>query len=264
MRFAYNLNAARDRVTANPHALNHLMYTLLSGVADGLSGEHAFIGIGTRDVERNGVPHLHVEIRDGGGLATFAGTGTVHDQRILEEQNRTAEEFADWVFLAERIDADLRILREGDVVTRAELFLPLNADKDEAARETEKGRLVWVVEDNDREYETLRHMLSEAGLHPYRLTSAAALREHYPVAPAAPELVILKYHLPDQRGATLRTWLYEQDSDLPVILISSFSATHPGIATANNLPSTLYLQKPFDTQALLDMLRMTLDDTLAG
>lgn len=264
VRFSYRFEAQNDQVNANPHALNHLLYTLLAGVADGLPEGAALLGVGTRDGELRGKPCLHLEIRDSGGLATFAGVETPLGREILGEQNQAAEEYADWLMLAEQIDADLNILRDDGVVTRVELFLPLRQETPTRAASAPPSHRVWVVEDDDRDYETLRRMLAEDGVDTLRLTSAAALREQYPLAPESPELVIMKYNLPDQRGAALRTWLYEQDSDLPVILVSSFSATHPGIATAGNLPSTLYLQKPFDSQALLDMLRMTLDDTLPG
>jgi DNA-binding response OmpR family regulator len=97
-----------------------------------------------------------------------------------------------------------------------------------------------------------------------RFHSAAELKEKFATASTAPDMVLLKYYLPDERGADVRSWIYEQDPSLPVILISSLDATHPGIATVNRLPSTLYLQKPFDASALLDMIHLNLDDTLAG
>jgi len=264
LRIQQRFEASPDEVWTSPHSLNHLLFSLISGVADGLPEGTGMLGISTRNREHEGKPCLHLEIRDSGGLATFAGVGRPLDQAILEEQNEENQAFADWVALADNLDADLRILREDGVVTRAELWIFPGEPESSAAPAQEHEPSVWVVEDEDRDYETIRHMMTEAGVRPVRLQNAAELRDQYFHANEAPSLVMLKYLLPDERGAHLRTWLYEQDPDLPVILVSSFTATHPGIATAVHLPGTLFLQKPYDRQSLLDMLRMTIDETLPG
>lgn len=256
------LEAEADGVTTNPRHLQHMLFTLMASVADGLPEGRAVMGVSTRNEQRQGVPVLHVEIRDGGGLATFAGVGGELDQRLLLEQNEAADEYADWFSLASHMDAELQLLRDEGVVTRAELFLPLQP-ADSAVAAPDRHQL-WIIEDDDREFESLTHMLKPAGLQISRFRSAADLRTNFALARNSPDLLLLKYHLPDQRGAELRSWLYEQDSRLPVILISSLQATHPGIATANSLPSTLYLQKPFDAKTLLDMVNMNLEDTLPG
>lgn len=219
------------------------------------------MGLSTRTVQHHGEPFLHVEIRDGGGLATFAGVGGETDAKLTEEQNQAALEFADWFTLASRMKAELNVLRDEGIVTRAELYLPLHP---QAVEESTDPHHIWIVEDEDREFESLHHMLQTDNLHCTRFVSAADLREKFSLTTNPPDLVLLKYYLPDQRGAEVRSWIYEQDPALPVIMISGLQATHPGIATANSLPSTLYLQKPFDSQDLLDMVHMNLDDTLPG
>ena len=262
LRINLRLEAEDDKVTANLQQLQHMLFTLMASVADGLPEGRAVMGLSTRNSERNGESILHLEIRDGGGLATFAGVGGESDRQMLLEQNEAAGEFADWFTLASHMDAELHLLRDDGVVTRAELFLPLHPQM--VSEDRQNVHQIWIVEDDDREYESLQHMLSPAGLQLSRFSTAADLRQNFALAKASPDMVLLKYYLPDQRGAEVRSWLYEQDSNLPVILISSLQATHPGIATANSLPSTLYLQKPFDSQSLLDMVKMNLDDTLAG
>ncbi|MCC5850295.1 MAG: response regulator [Verrucomicrobia bacterium] len=262
VRFDLKLKATHHEVVANPHALNHLLYTMLAGVADGLAPQQSLIAVGSRDAELDGAPCLHLEIRDSGGYATFAGVDVALDRALMEEQNDAAEEFADWVGMAERMAAQLRIHRDEGIVTRVEIFIPLQSRQIET---NPSGLpLIWIVQENDKEAEQLSRMLNEFGARILRLHSGAELRQQYELAPAPPDMVILEYLLSDTRGAHLRTWLYEQDPDLPVVLMSGFSVTHPGVATASNLPSTLYLQKPFDAQSLFDMLRMTLRDTLPG
>ena len=262
LRFELKLKATHEVLETNPHGLNHLLYTLLAGVADGLADRQALIAVGSRDTELQGVPHLHLEIRDSGGFATFAGVDPALDRDLLDEQNEVADEFADWAGIAQRSHARLRLHSEEGVVTRVEVFLPLTPGGDDSA-ETNSPR-VWLVEEDDREAENITRMLHEFGARVERLHSGAELQEHFASATAPPDMVILEVLLSDTRGTVLRTWLYEQDPDLPVVLISGFSVTHPGVASVSNLPSTLYLQKPFDGQALLDMLRMTFIDTLPG
>ncbi|WFB37669.1 response regulator [Kiritimatiellota bacterium B12222] len=265
LRLNLRLQASESLIEANPHQLEHMLFTLMASIADGLPEAAAVMGISTRNDLKDGLPVLHLEIRDGGGLATFAGVGGEIDHRVLSEQNEAAAEFSDWFTLASRMDAELKVLKEENIISRAELFLPLNAQTCSPSLDgNPDGFQLWIVEDDDREYESLLHMLSSAGFNCSRFTSASDLRTNFSLANSSPDMVILKYHLPDQRGAEVRSWIYEQDSSLPVILISGLQATHPGIATANSLPSTLYLQKPFDSQSLLDMVRMNLDDTLPG
>lgn len=258
-RFDLKLGATNDRLTANPHTVNHLLYTLLAGISDGPQAPGGLIGVSTRNQTHAGHPVLHLEIRDRHGLATFAGVSLAWDEEILDEQNEANEEYADWVALARSMEARLRILRENDLITRIELLLPLTpADRTEPAEPPPGAARIWMVLENETEAGQLRHMINEYGAHTHWLRSGKALREHYLSAGEPPDLILLEYLLSDIRGLALRSWLYEQDPDLPVILMSAFSASHPGIATASNLPATLYLQKPFDTQTLFDMLHMTL------
>ncbi|MDA3872785.1 MAG: response regulator [Kiritimatiellae bacterium] len=265
LRINLKLEAEQDQLHTNPHRLQHLLFTLMASIADGLPEARAIMGVSTRIDETGLEKRLHIEIRDGGGLETFAGVGTDMERQLVSEHNLAAEEFSDWISLATQVDAELKIRRDEGVVTRIELFLPLGDSQTGMGTESAPGlHQIWIVEDDDREYETLLRMLSPTRLICTRFTSAADIRNQFALSPRPPDRVQLKYHLPDQRGAEVRSWLYEQDADLPVILISSFHATHPGIATANSLPSTLYLQKPFDSQDLIDMIKMNLDDTLPG
>ncbi len=262
LRFHPKLSAERDLVHGRPEALRHLLHTLLSGVADGLGPRPGFVGVSTRDGVGEHADKLHIEIRDGGGLATFAGVDAALDESLRQEQNDEAGAYADWVHLAERVDADIRILQDEDVVTRVEILLPR---EERISREGNGGRhQVWLVQDNEHAARAVTQMLPARDFAVTHLHGGEDLRDYFVEAPVPPDVVILEYNLPDVRGTVLRSWLYEQDPDLPVILVSGFDATHPGIATASNLPSTQYLQKPFDADALLDLLRMVIPETLPG
>jgi CheY-like chemotaxis protein len=262
LRWELDLQADTPILTANPHTWQHVLNTLLSGVADGLPANSGRLHIHTRNSQRDGRECLHVQIRDGGGFETFAGVGRPLDQEILLEQNEDNQLWSEWMALVENVDADLQVQREDGTVSRIDLWIYPSSGTS-GVTEIRTHPSVWIVEDEDAEYDRLQHMLQGTSLQPVRLRNAQELRDTYPLATTGPALVLLKYLLPDQRGAILRTWLYEQDADLPVILYAGFAETHPGIATAHNLPSTLYLQKPFDRQILLDRIHMFLNTPLA-
>jgi len=260
LRFQFKFKAENDRIFAPQWRVQHLLTTLLASVADGLPEGQAVVGVSSRVDIREDRTCFHLEIRDYGGLATFAGLTPADDRALRTEQDQLALEFGDWVSLASHLDASLSIHHDEEVLTRVELFLPYHQPDQDPSHSDAR---IWIVEDVDEEYERLEHMLRTDGYSCQRFHTAAEIRKQFSLAAYPPDLVILKYHLPDQRGAELRSWLFEQDPDLPVVLTSSFQATHPGIATANSIPSTLYLQKPYDSRDLLDILRLTLDDTLS-
>ena len=263
LRIRTRLEAELDQVLAAPQQLHHLVYTLLNAIADGLPEGRALLGVSTRNDSIDGETVVHLEIRDGGGLATFAGVGGELDQQLEAEQTRMADDGAEWTALASRLNATVRILRDTDTVTRAEVFIPLAPEVPEEQSEPGMAH-IWIIEDDDHEVKNLKRMLEPLKVSCTRFTSAAELKTNFSTATHAPDMVLLKYYLPDERGADVRSWLYEQDSTLPVLMISSLDATHPGIATVQRLPSTLYLQKPFDAADLQDMIHFNLDDTLAG
>lgn len=263
VRIRTRFEAQHDTLVTRPEKLHHLFYTLLSGIADGLPEGRALLGVSTRNEVVDGKETLHVEIRDGGGLQTFAGVGGEIDSALTTEQHQAEDELSDWTALASTLQATIRILRDADTVTRAEVFLPLSVDLDQDT-ETEGRHVLWIVEDDDHEVDHLQHMVQSLPLTCVRFNSAAELKQNFSTASTAPDMILLKYYLPDERGAEVRNWLYEQDSNLPVVIVSSLDATHPGIATVQRLPSTLYLQKPFTAQELVNMIHLNLDDTLSG
>ena len=245
-------------------SLQHLIGTLISAVADGLGTTGGSIGISTRHTEQEERECVQIEIRDGGGFATFAGVEPMLDEMLQQEQNDLSDEFADWVMMAETMDANVSIHTEDQIVTRINLYIPVNATEPPTVSPQDQGTpQVWIVDDDPTWAHTLRQMLSPREADVTQLSSGAALQEHFSSAPLPADLIILDMHLEDIRGHALRTWIYEQDSDLPVILISSMAATHPGIQTATGLRKTMFLQKPFDATELRNLVSMSLTETVA-
>ncbi len=250
LRFELQLEARNPVFTQRGRGIEHLLGSLLDGVADGLAQDMVLVKIKSDEVDGM----LRVRIRDAGGMATFSGLRPDMEAELLEEQDEAAQECGDWYALADSHGADLTLHQEDGVVMRAELRFPREPLEDVHVQDA--LQLAWVVEHDDREYRNLEHMLLDLNLRPMRFRNAKEMQDEYPIAPEPPSMVLMNYNLPDLRGAALRGWLYEQDPDLPVVLFASFKRTHPGVMSASGLPNTMYVQKPFDAQMLKDLMTL--------
>lgn len=260
---SFDLLAPEDTIRAPAGSVQHLFTTLLSAMADSLSSSGGTLHVKTTNESRNGDDGVVVSLRDSGGTPTFSGVDPVLDHLLEQEQNEAENEYVDWMKLAENLEAQLHIRTEEQTVTCIELFLPFQTECLVNVPD-EGGPQLWIVDDDPEWVTILRHLLPDTAAQVTQLSSGTALMDHYPSAPLPPDLIILDMHLGDMRGDTLRTWLYEQDADLPVVLLSSMNATHPGIQTAVGLPKTSYLQKPFDERELGRILSMSIHETRGG
>ena len=92
----------------------------------------------------------------------------------------------------------------------------------------------------------------------YELIQAANAREARAVLDdVRPDLVISDIVMPGESGIELRREIARRWAELPVILISGFSAEGPAEFAART-PHTEFLQKPFAADRLLDLVRATL------
>lgn len=93
----------------------------------------------------------------------------------------------------------------------------------------------------------------------YELIQAANAREARAVLDGVrPNLVISDIVMPGESGIELRREIARRWPELPVILISGFSAEGPAEFAART-PHTEFLQKPFAADRLLDLVRATIE-----
>lgn len=93
----------------------------------------------------------------------------------------------------------------------------------------------------------------------YELIQAANAREARAILDdVRPDLVISDIVMPGESGIELRREIARRWPDLPVLLISGFSAEGPAEFAART-PHTEFLQKPFAADRLLDLVRATLE-----
>jgi FixJ family two-component response regulator len=115
---------------------------------------------------------------------------------------------------------------------------------------------VAVVDDDASIRQALARVLSVSGIRVRTFGSA----EHYlaQVGPEEPSCLILDVHLPGRNGFALRDELEARGSAAPIIFISALEEKAVmGLSHRSEPPR--YLQKPFDSRALLGFVRQQLE-----
>jgi len=120
---------------------------------------------------------------------------------------------------------------------------------------------ILVIEDNPDILFILDYLLLEGGYEVVSASDSSAIEQ---LDEIKPNLIILDELLTDVRGSELCTVIKSTDhtSHIPVMLISA----HPNIKTfAEACKADAYLEKPFEIQEFLDLIRqLTTDDIAAG
>lgn len=121
---------------------------------------------------------------------------------------------------------------------------------------------IWVVDDDPIFSEMCLHVLAESGHKVQVVNSSAAVRAAWKEAKVQPDLMIVDFSMPEGSGLELCRWLRQQGANLPVILVSGFSAQQPAIRKALELRRVYFLQKPFPVPELEDLVMVALGTQL--
>lgn len=114
---------------------------------------------------------------------------------------------------------------------------------------------ILVVDDDDPVRVMLARLLRTQG---YSVLQASQANEARTLLDTQrPDLVISDIVMPGESGIELRRGLAERWPDLPVILISGYSAEGPAEFTART-PNTVFVQKPFAADQFLMLVEQTL------
>lgn len=117
--------------------------------------------------------------------------------------------------------------------------------------------LILIVDDDDPVRVMLARLLRTQG---YTVVQAAnATQARTVLSEEHPALVISDIVMPGESGIELRRTIAEWWPDLPVILISGYSAEGPAEFAART-PNTSFVQKPFAADQLLSLVEQTLVD----
>ncbi len=116
---------------------------------------------------------------------------------------------------------------------------------------------ILVVDDDDPVRVMLARLLRTQG---YTVLQAAHANEaRTQLDSARPDLVISDIVMPGESGIELRRGILERWPELPVILISGYSAEGPAEFAART-PNTVFVQKPFAADQFLALVEQTLSE----
>jgi DNA-binding NtrC family response regulator len=120
---------------------------------------------------------------------------------------------------------------------------------------------ILVVDDDDPVRVMLARLLRTQG---YTVLQAAHAAEARAILDAQrPDLVISDIVMPGESGIELRRGILERWPELPVILISGYSAEGPAEFAART-PNTTFVQKPFAADHFLSLVERILENTPTG
>jgi DNA-binding NtrC family response regulator len=118
-------------------------------------------------------------------------------------------------------------------------------------------RVILVVDDDDPVRVMLARLLRTQGYEVLQAKTADDARLQ--VNSERPDLVISDIVMPGESGIELRRTIAMRWPELPVILISGYSADGPA-EFASRTANTIFVQKPFAADQLLSLV----EETLAG
>lgn len=114
---------------------------------------------------------------------------------------------------------------------------------------------ILVVDDDDPVRVMLARLLRTQGYNV--LQAAHAIEARKQMESKRPDLVISDIVMPGESGIELRRSIAERWPELPVILISGYSAEGPAEFAART-PNTTFVQKPFAADQFLALVEQTL------
>jgi CheY-like chemotaxis protein len=138
------------------------------------------------------------------------------------------------------------LLRPTEALRRDPGRAPTLAHVDQAGR-------VLLVDDEPTVRTVARRVLERAGFEVVEAADGPEAIERFRAAPGSFEGVILDLTLPTIDGMTVLRDLRAVRPDLPVVLCSGWSADEVAGGLAA-MPRTLFLQKPFGAQAMIEAL----------
>jgi DNA-binding NtrC family response regulator len=129
--------------------------------------------------------------------------------------------------------------------------------KDESWERPSVDELILIVDDDDPVRVMLARLLRTQGYSVLQAANASQARTV--LTEESPSLVISDIVMPGESGIELRRTIADQWPELPVILISGYSAEGPAEFAART-PNTSFVQKPFAADQLLSLVEQTLID----
>ena len=115
---------------------------------------------------------------------------------------------------------------------------------------------VFVVDDDDALRESLRSLVESVGLNVETYASPCKFLDFY--EPDGPGCLVLALRFPHMSGIELQETLAERGITIPIIIVTGYGEV-PTAVQAMKRGAVDFIEKPFDPQALLDLIHQCLE-----
>ena len=115
---------------------------------------------------------------------------------------------------------------------------------------------VFVVDDDDALRESLRSLVESVGLNVETYASPCKFLDFY--EPDGPGCLVLALRFPHMSGIELQETLAERGITIPIIIVTGYGDV-PTAVQAMKRGAVDFIEKPFDPQALLDLIHQCLE-----
>jgi two-component system, LuxR family, response regulator FixJ len=122
---------------------------------------------------------------------------------------------------------------------------------------------VYIVDDDPQVCESLSLMVNSVGFEARAYTSAEAFLDDARDAPGSPKCMVLDVRMPGLSGLGLQQMLAAKRPRMPVIMISG-CADIPMAVQAMSGGALDFLEKPFNSRALLSRIQQAIDQDLGA
>jgi FixJ family two-component response regulator len=116
--------------------------------------------------------------------------------------------------------------------------------------------MIYLIDDDQYVRRGLGMLLESAAIECLSLGSAEEFLNNY--KPADHDMLILDMHMPGMDGCGLLKHLYDNKMSIPVIIITGYDETSSRDC-AKKYGAIAYLRKPIDGQALIDLVRYSIN-----
>ncbi len=116
--------------------------------------------------------------------------------------------------------------------------------------------VVLVIDDEQSMVETLSVLLKKEGFEVLSALTGGEGLERF--ADAKPDVVLTDVRMPKMTGVEVLESIREKDPDTPVVLMTAQASLQSAVQ-AVNLGATHYIQKPFENEELVAVLRRSID-----
>jgi len=117
--------------------------------------------------------------------------------------------------------------------------------------------MIYIIDDDQYVRRGFKILLRSAGFECKDFENAEDFIKAY--SPDNEDFLILDYHLPEMNGCELLAYFKANNIHIPVIIVTAYD-DQLSRECAKNYGAVAFLRKPVDGEALIDMIKYTLQE----